>query len=412
MSAPTQAPILDGLRVVEAAAFVAAPLGGMTLAQMGGDVIRIDTVGGGLDFKRWPVTPEGTSLFWTGLNKHKRSVVLDLSRPEGREIAQALITAPGDDAGILLTNFPPRGWLDHDALRQRRADLIQLTLMGDRHGGSAVDYTVNSRVGVPFITGPDAGGELANEAVNHVLPAWDLITGQMIAVGLLAAERHRRRTAQGQHVKLSLEDVALAVLGHLGFIAEAQLGQERQRHGNELFGAFGRDFTCADGVRVMVVGLTLKQWQGIVKAMDLQAEMDALAARSGLDLSQEGNRFILRREIAEPVARWFAARPFAEAQRALDAHGVCWGRYQTLGQLVRDDPSCSTDNPMFHRVQQPGVGTVLSPAIPLDFSGVARVPAQPAPRLGQHTEEVLLAVLRMSSAEFGRLHDAGVVVTG
>jgi len=78
MSAPTQAPILDGLRVVEAAAFVAAPLGGMTLAQMGADVIRIDTVGGGLDFKRWPVTPEGTSLFWTGLNKHKRSVVLDL----------------------------------------------------------------------------------------------------------------------------------------------------------------------------------------------------------------------------------------------------------------------------------------------------------------------------------------------
>ena len=81
------------------------------------------------------------------------------------------------------------------------------------------------------------------------------------------------------------------------------MGQERQRHGNELFGAFGRDFTCADGVRVMVVGLTLKQWQGIVKAMDLQAEMDALAARSGLDLSQEGHRFTLRREIAEPVAR-------------------------------------------------------------------------------------------------------------
>lgn len=412
MTSASQPAILDGLRVVEAAAFVAAPLGGMTLAQMGADVIRIDTVGGGLDHRRWPVTPQGISLFWTGLNKHKRSVVLDLSRPEGREIAQALITAPGDDAGILLTNFPPRGWLDFDALRTRRADLIQLTLMGDRHGGSAVDYTVNSRVGVPFITGPDAGGDLEREAVNHVLPAWDLITGQMIAVGLLAAERHRRRQGEGQHVKLSLEDVALAVMGHLGFIAEAQLGQQRQRHGNELFGAFGRDFTCADGVRVMVVGLTLKQWQGIVKAMDLQAEMQALSAGTGMDLSQEGNRFILRREIAEPVGRWFAARPLAEVQRALDAHGVCWGRYQTLGQLVRDDPSCSTDNPMFHRVAQPGVGEVLAPAIPLDFSAVPRVPAQPAPMLGQHTEAVLLDVLGMSSAEFGRLHDAGVVVTG
>ena len=406
-----QFPILHGMRVVEAAAFVAAPLGGMTLAQLGADVIRIDNIGGGLDFRRWPVTQDGVSLFWCGLNKHKRSVALDLSRPEGREIAMALATAPGDDAGLFLTNFPPRGWLDFDALKKRRADLIQLTLMGDRHGGSAVDYTVNSRVGVPFITGPDAGGELMREAVNHVLPAWDLITGQMIAVGLLAAERHRRRSGEGQHVKLALEDVALAVMAHLGFIAEAQLGEQRQRHGNELFGAFGRDFTCADGARVMVVGLTLKQWQSIVKAMDLQLAMDALAARSGLDLSQEGNRFVLRREIAEPVTRWFAARTLADAATALDAHGVCWGRYQTLGQLVRDDPSCSTDNPMFRQVAQPGVGTVLSPAIPLDFSQVPRVPAQAAPVLGEHTEPVLRDVLGLSGAEFGRLHDAGIVAT-
>ena len=194
--------ILGGLRIVEAAAFVAAPLGGMTLAQMGADVIRIDALGGGLDHRRWPVTEDGTSLFWCGLNKHKRSVALDLAAPEGREIAMALICAPGSDAGMLLTNFPPRGWLAHEALRERRTDLIQLTLQGDRHGGSAVDYTVNARVGVPFITGPQEGAE----AVNHVLPAWDLITGQMVAVGLLAAERHRRRTGAGQHVKLALED--------------------------------------------------------------------------------------------------------------------------------------------------------------------------------------------------------------
>ena len=406
-----QLPILHGMRLVEAAAFVAAPLGGMTLAQMGADVIRIDNIGGGLDYRRWPVTEDGTSLFWTGLNKHKRSVVLDLSLPEGRELAMALATAPGDDAGLFLTNFPPRGWLDHASLRQRRPDLIQLTLMGDRHGGSAVDYTVNSRVGLPFITGGEPDAELLKTAVNHVLPAWDLITGQMIAVGLLAAERHRRRTAQGQHVKLALEDVALAVMGHLGFVAEAQLGQERARHGNELFGAFGRDFVCADGTRVMVVGLTLKQWQSIVKAMELQVEMDALAARSGLDLLQEGNRFRLRREIAEPVARWFASRSFAEAARALDAQGVCWGRYQTLGQLVREDPSCSPANPMWRNILQPGVGEVLASAIPLDFDGVPRVPAQPAPRLGEHTEPVLSEILGMGSAEFGRLHDAGIVAT-
>ena len=209
--------ILTGMRVIEAAAFVAAPLGGMTLAQMGADVIRIDTLGGGLDHRRWPVTANGTSLFWCGLNKSKRSVALDLASAEGRELAMALICAPGDDAGMLLTNFPPRGWLSYETLSARRADLIQLTIQGDRHGGSAVDYTVNARVGVPHVTGPGA----ACDAVNHVLPAWDVVTGQMAATALLAAERHRRIKGVGQHVKLALEDVALAVMGHLGFLAEA-----------------------------------------------------------------------------------------------------------------------------------------------------------------------------------------------
>jgi 2-methylfumaryl-CoA isomerase len=399
--------ILGGMRVIEAAAFVAAPLGGMTLAQMGADVIRIDTLGGGLDYRRWPVTEEGTSLFWCGLNKSKRSVALDLSSAQGREIAMALICAPGDDAGMFLTNFPPRGWLAYEKLSELRPDLIQLTLQGDRHGGSAVDYTINSRVGVPAITGPSD----CDEVVNHVLPAWDLVTGQMVAVGLLAAERHRRRHGVGQHVKLALEDVALAVMGHLGFIAEAQLGQARARHGNELFGAFGRDFTCADGHRIMIVGLTLKQWRAIVQAMDIGADIDRIALARGLNFDREGDRFMARREISETVGRWAGARTLAQASETLDRHGVCWGRYQSLHQLVTHDPACSPVNPMFSTVQQPGVGSYLAPAIPLDFSAVPRLPAAPAPLLGAHTEQVLGELLGISGAEFGRLHDQGVVAT-
>lgn len=127
--------ILSGMRVVEASAFVAAPLGGMTLAQLGADVIRIDGIGGGLDYHRWPVTEENVSLFWAGLNKSKRSVALNFRSPEGSELARQIITAPGPDAGMLLTNFPPRGWLDFDKLNAERPDLIQLTIQGDRHGG-------------------------------------------------------------------------------------------------------------------------------------------------------------------------------------------------------------------------------------------------------------------------------------
>ena len=397
--------ILSGLRVVEAAAFVAAPLGGMTLAQMGADVIRIDPLAGGLDYRRWPVTEDDTSLFWCGLNKSKRSVALDLQQPEGREIAMAIVCAPGDAAGLFVTNFPPRGWLDHDKLRARRADLVQLTLQGDRHGGSAVDYTVNARVGVPYFTG-EPGRE---EPVNHVLPAWDLVTGQMVAVGLLAAERHRRLTGEGQHVKLALQDVGLAVMNHLGFIEEARRGQPRQRHGNELFGAFGRDFPTADGERVMIVGLTGSQWRAICEALEIQGEVGALGARLGLDLGQEGNRFRARRELADLVAPRIRARTLAELAPLFDRLRVCWDRYQTIERLVRDDPECSPANPLFSTIAQPGVGEMLAAGIPLDFSARERLPAGPAPRLGEHTEQVLHEVLGMDAAAFGRLHDRGIV---
>ena len=400
-----QAGILSGMRVVEAAAFVAAPLGGMTLAQMGADVIRIDALGGGLDYRRWPVTEDGTSLFWCGLNKSKRSVALDLQSPQGREIAMALATAPGENAGLFLTNFPPRGWLDPDKLRARRADLIQLTLMGDRHGGSAVDYTVNARVGVPLFTGEPGG----DEPVNHVLPAWDLVTGQMVAVGLLAAERHRRLTGEGQHVKLALQDVGLAAARLLDEAQVVHHGQPRQRHGNELFGAFGRDFPTADGERVMVVGLTANQWKSLCEALAMQAEVDALAARLGLDLREEGNRFRARRELGEIVGPRIAARTLAELAEMFDRLRVCWDRYQTIERLVRDDPECSPANPMFATITQPGVGPMLAAGLPLDFSARERIPAAPAPRLGEHTEQVLQELLGLSQAQFGRLQEQGVV---
>src|SRR5512144_812089 len=131
------------MRVVEGSAFVAAPLGGMTLAQMGADIIRFDPIEGGLDAKRWPVTRDGHSLFWAGLNKGKRSIAVDIRSPRGRELITALITAPGPDAGLFLTNFPARGWLDHAALTARRADLVMVAITGNSDGTSAVDYTVN-----------------------------------------------------------------------------------------------------------------------------------------------------------------------------------------------------------------------------------------------------------------------------
>jgi 2-methylfumaryl-CoA isomerase len=393
------------MRVVEASAFVAAPLGGMTLAQLGADVIRIDAIGGGLDYRRWPVTKDNVSLFWAGLNKSKRSVAINFRSPEGSELAKQIITAPGKEAGMLLTNFPPKGWLSYEDLKAIRPDMIQLTVQGDRHGGSAVDYTVNPAIGLPFLTGPSD----SNSPTNHVLPAWDLVTGQMAALGLLAAERHRYRTGEGQHTKIALADAAMAVMGHLGFIAEAQLGEERPRYGNYLFGAFGRDFTTSDGERVMVIGLTKRQWKSLCIATETAEKMDQLAATLGRDFSQEGARFESRDEISALFSDYISKRSFKDIESRFNENGVCWSKYQTVKEMVDSDPECSLDNPMFNQIDQPGVGSFRAAGAPWNFSAFERQPAQPAPKLGQQTDEVLSEVVGLSSAEIGRLHDAGIV---
>jgi 2-methylfumaryl-CoA isomerase len=398
---------LKDLRIVEGSAFVAAPLGGMTLAQLGADVIRFDPIGGGLDYGRWPLTLDGKhSLFWAGLNKGKRSIAVDFRKPRGQELLTRLICAPGESAGLFSTNFPARGWLSYDALKAHRDDLIMVNLMGRRDGGSEVDYTVNPQIGFPFMTGPAT----SPEPVNHVLPAWDFITGHMIAVGLLAAERHRRHTGQGQLVKIALKDVGLAMLGHFGMIAEVMINDaDRPKQGNYLYGAFGRDFETLDGQRAMVVGLTDLQWSCLCKATGLTAEFNALGARLGLNMNDEGDRFRARREIARILEPWFHARTLAEVRHLFEEHRVTWGPYRTVREAIETDPDCSADNPMFSLVEQPGIGPYLMPASPLDFSEVSRLPARPAPRLGEHTDEILLDILGLTEGEVGTLHDEGIV---
>ncbi len=399
--------ILHGLRVVEGSAFVAAPLGGMTLAQLGADVIRFDPIGGGLDYGRWPLTNDGAhSLFWTGLNKGKRSIAVDFRTPRGQELLTRLIAAPGPDAGIFSTNFPAKGWLSYEQLSSHRADLIMVNLLGRRDGGSEVDYTVNPAIGFPALTGPTE----SLEPVNHVFPAWDAIAGNMLAVAILAADRHRTRHGAGQLVTLALKDVGLAMLGHLGMIAEVMVNDsDRSRYGNYLYGAFGRDFVTGDGERVMVVGLTDMQWKTLVKATGSADAIAALSSRLALDLDDEGNRFRAREEIAELLAPWFAMRTLHDAGTALDAARVTWGAYRTVRQALAHDSDLSADNPMFAMLHQPGVGDMLAPASPLHFSRVDRVPVGPAPQLGQHTDEILLEILGLTEADVGVLHDDGIV---
>jgi 2-methylfumaryl-CoA isomerase len=399
--------LLEDLRIVEFSAFVAAPLGGMTMAQFGAEVIRIDPIGGAIDFARWPVSGNGASLYWAGLNKAKRSVAIALDKPEGRELAHAIATAPGPGAGIVLTNLPPLAGLDYASLKAARDDVILLRLVGNRDGSAAVDYTVNAASGFPLVTGANG---TPSAPVNHVLPAWDIAAGLYLATALLAAERHRSRTGIGQEITAALSDVMLAMVGHLGYIGDVHInGQARPAIGNDLYGSFGRDFATADGRRVMIIALTPRQWRALGRATGLAEKLAMVGTMMELDLETESGRYEARDAIAALIARWCAAKTLDQIGAAFAGTGVLWAPFQDFVELVRNDPRCSPANPLFAEIDQPGIGHYPMPGLPLDFGAAPRQPTRPAPRLGEHTDMVLERVLGLTAAEIGRLHNAGIV---
>ncbi|NML13157.1 carnitine dehydratase [Sphingobium sp. AR-3-1] len=402
--------LLDRMRVVEASSFVASPTCGMYLAQMGAEVIRFDQIGGGPDFRRWPRAKNGASLYWESLNKGKKSIAINLASAEGRALAITLITAPGPTGGLFVTNYPVEGFLSHERLSALRPDLVTLRIMGRADGGPALDHTVNCAVGFPQITGPSG---LGDAVVNHVLPAWDLLTGAYSAFAFLAAERHRRDTGAGQEVRVPLADMAIASVANLGMLAEVlDSDANRPRLGNQIFGAFGRDFTTTDGHRLMLMALTVRQWQGLVEALGIAQGVAQIEAGQGVSFARdEGIRFEHRDKLVPLVEEAVAKRTLADLACAFEPLGVCWSPYQSMREAA-DDPDLVRANPIFTEVEQPSGARYPIPGAPATIPKAERLPPARAPRLGEHTDEILANVLGLSSGEVGKLHDSGIVAAG
>lgn len=395
---------LAGLRIVEVSSFVATPLCGMTLAQLGAEVIRVEPLGGGPDRTRWPLTDDGTSLYWNGLNPGKQAIEVDLASAEGRRLVADLVAA----CGILVTNTERWPELTHAALRELRPDVVTVLLTGKHDGGTAVDYTVQAGTGFPLVTGPaDQSGP-----VNHLLPAWDLAAGLYLAVGLLSAERRRSDTGQGSDVRVALEDVALAAAGHLGYLADAMLhpGSERTADGNYVYGSFGRDFITSDGGRFMLVALTPRQWSDLRRMTGLDDVIDALGVALGANFADEGDRYRHRGVLAGLVSEWFDRHTASEVKAALAETRILWSPYRTFADLVADDARVLRQHPLFGTVDQPGVGPLLAPGSPVYVDRTSGRP-RPAPAVGEHTRDVLADVLCLDAAAVADLLARGVART-
>ncbi len=392
--------LLAGLSIIEASSFVASPTAGLYLAQFGADVVRVDQIGGGPDYRRWPVTADNDSLYWENLNRAKKSVALDVSRPEGRELLQELVRATGQ----FVTNFPADGFLSHAKLAEGCSKLITVRVMGWADGSPALDYTVNNSVGYPMLTGTGP------EPVNHVLPAWDLLTGAYAAFALLAAVQRRGATGEGGEVRIPLSDVAIGTVANLGGIAEVLYsGENRPRLGNAVYGLFGRDFVTRDGQRTMIVVVTPRQWANLVAALGLDEAVAAVEQARGVSFAKDdGLRFEHRDALYPLFERAIADRDHADLAAAFDSGGIVHSPYRTMLDAVHDR-SLVADNPVFGTAPNPSGFDYPAAGACASVAGSARGAPRPAARNGEHSEEILAARLALSSGEIARLIDAGIV---
>jgi 2-methylfumaryl-CoA isomerase len=375
---------LEGLRIVEVSSFVAAPTAGLTLRQLGAEVIRIDPVGGAADTTRWPLSEAGHSIYWAGLNRGKASVELDLTAPAGQQALIALVCAPGDGGGILVSNLYGKSWLSDDALRAHRADLIHVQVLGKADGAPAVDYVVNAATGLPLATGPLT----TTEPVNHVLPAWDLLTGMHAATAVLSALHRRREHGVGAHVTVSLEDVATSTLATLGLLSEAhQTGVARPRIGNAVYGSFGADFRLADGDIVMVTTVTGRQWRELLDVTGVDKAVGAVESALGADFGDEGDRFRHRDVLVALMRPWFAQRTLADVAAALGATHVLWSPFRRLTDLA--DDVAHGHSAVAEVRDEPDLGSVVVTSGPLRLRGEDAVDAPAAPVLGADTDRLL-----------------------
>jgi 2-methylfumaryl-CoA isomerase len=256
-----------------------------------------------------------------------------------------------------------------------------------------------------MVTGP-----VAHEGpVNAVAPPWDLATAYAGAMAILAGERHRRLTGEGQRIVLPLQDMALAATSALGYLGEAVINQvDRPRFGNEIFGTFGRDFRTRDGRFVMICIFSDRHVDALATAGGFADAFARIESEKGVDLKTDAGRWLARAELCAVIEPWVAAQSAEQVSAALKAAGALWAPYQTFRELAADRDHVR-DNPMFTVLDQPGIGRYPVAASPLQFGAVPRQPPQPAPLLGQHTDEILSGILGLPDYEIARLHDRKIV---
>lgn len=388
-------PPLHGIRVIELARILAGPWAGQQLADLGADVIKVESPNGGDDTRKWgPPFVEGhdgenlSAAYYHSCNRGKRSIAIDFSTPEGAETVRKLVAT----ADVLIENFKLGGLkkygLDYDSLREINPRLVYCSITGFGQDGpyaarAGYDFIVQGMSGLMSITGP-AGGEPQKVGVAVT----DIFTGLYSVIAIQAALRHAEATGQGQHIDMALFDAQISVLANqnLNYLVSGtppvQMGNA---HPNI---APYEVLPVKDGHFILAVGN-----DGQFRKFCAVVGLDALADDPlyATNAARVANRVTLREKMVASLAAFEREALLA----ALEKSGVPASPINDIGQMFADPQTIARG---MRLDLDDGHGNRLpSVRAPMVLSETPLVYERPSPRLGEHTEEVLAELEKMGS---------------
>ncbi len=370
---------LDGIRVIELARILAGPWAGQTLADLGADVIKVEAPEGD-DTRRWgpPFVEnagEKTAAYFHSANRGKRGITCDFRTKEGQDLVRRLVA----DADVVIENFKVGGLakygLDWESLRKVNPRLIYCSITGFGQDGpyahrAGYDFIIQGMSGLMSVTGsPDGQPQKVGVAVT------DIFTGVYAATGILAALIQRGRTGEGQQVDMALLDVATSIMANqaMNYLASGRVpGLMGNAHPNLAPYAV---FDCADGWLILATGND-GQYQRLCKILGL-GDM-ATAAEYLTNADRIANREEMTRRITQATKTWSKIELLA----ACEAEGVPAGPINSLDEVFAD-PQVIARKLQIAPEGLPGLRS------PMTFSGAELALDRPAPKLGQHQDEVL-----------------------
>jgi crotonobetainyl-CoA:carnitine CoA-transferase CaiB-like acyl-CoA transferase len=390
---------LTGLHVVDLTRILAGPFCTMLLADMGAEVIKVETPGSGDPVRRQGAIRDGLSWYFAAFNRNKRSLSLSLRHEEGHRILSRLIAR----SDVLVENFRP-GVLDRMGFDQARLDALNPALVVCNISGFGTSGPCRDRPCFDFIAQATSGfmsvtGEAAGPPLRAGPPIADLAAGLYGALGILAALVRRRDSGKGERVGASLNNAMISLLGFLAADYFAT-GEPPRRSGNDhaIVAPYGM-FRTEDG-EIALAPSQEESYQRLIDALDAGELRDDPRFRS--NALRVANRAAINAAIEQRLKTGTSAHWIEK----LNAAGVPCDRIMILPEVFADPQV--RDQQMALTIDHPGHGPVTMLGFPLKFAEAPCAVRRPAPDLGADTEAVL-GELGYPAEEIARLRDAGIV---